>query len=46
MRGLKKCANIGFLKENRYMAENNRSKVMMDRNIENARKKSKLIETI
>lgn len=45
MRSLKKCVNTGFLKENRTQVENN-SKIVVERTIDNARKKSKLIETI
>lgn len=45
MRALKCTMNVSVLKENKNKIENN-SKLIMEKSIDNARKKSKLIETI
>ena len=45
MRGFNKIASNSLLKENRTHIEHN-SKILMERSLDNAKKKSKLIETI
>lgn len=45
MRGFNKIANNSLMKENRTQVENH-TKIMRDKSLDNARKKSKLIETI
>lgn len=45
MRALKCTMNVSVLKENKNKIENH-SKLIMEKSIDNARKKSKLIETI